>query len=258
MTPMNTPHPLIKNPHLEGDAFHWPAGRTGILLIHGLTATTAEMRPLAKRLHAKGFTIAGPVLPGHNTRPEDLNTVHWRDWVATVEQAYAALAARCDRVFVGGESTGGVLSFYLGIHHPEIAGILTYAPALKLQLTTFEKLQLRLLAPLIPYRPRIEAEDDGLAWKGYQVIHLRGALQLIRMSDYVQARLAEIRRPVLVIQGRLDETVHPEVPEMILNQVSSVLKEAHWMEHSRHCVVLDQELDQVTELTLDFIAKVQG
>lgn len=251
-----THHPLIKNPHLESDAFFWRGGRTGILLVHGLTATTAEVRPLAKKLHSKGFTVAGPVLPGHNTRPEDLNSVHWRDWVTAVEQAYTELAAQCDRVFVGGESTGGVLALYLGIHHPEIAGILTYAPALKLQLTAFQKLQLRFLAPLIPYRVNIQAEDDGLAWKGYRVIHLRAALQLIHMAEHVRQQLGEIRRPVLVVQGRLDDTVHPDVPEIIANQVSSVLKEVHWMEQSSHCVVLDKELEQVAAITLDFIAKV--
>ena len=48
MTP--DPHPLIKNPHLKGGPFFWGAGPTGILLVHGFTATTAEVRPLAQAL----------------------------------------------------------------------------------------------------------------------------------------------------------------------------------------------------------------
>ena len=40
----------ILNPELEGGSFLWQGGETGVLLLHGLTATTAEVRPLAKRL----------------------------------------------------------------------------------------------------------------------------------------------------------------------------------------------------------------
>ena len=44
-------NPALHNPHLEGGPFFWEAGPVGVLLLHGYTATTAEMRPLAKRLH---------------------------------------------------------------------------------------------------------------------------------------------------------------------------------------------------------------
>ena len=33
---------FIRNPHLEGGDIFWQGDRTGILLIHGFTATTAE------------------------------------------------------------------------------------------------------------------------------------------------------------------------------------------------------------------------
>ncbi|MCJ7702352.1 MAG: hypothetical protein MUO62_12275 [Anaerolineales bacterium] len=54
---MSQTHPLIKNPHLDGNPFTFLGGRVGILLIHGFKATPAEMRPLAEFLHAKGFTV---------------------------------------------------------------------------------------------------------------------------------------------------------------------------------------------------------
>jgi carboxylesterase len=58
---------MIQNPGLEGDSFFCEAGPFGILLIHGFTATTAEVRPLARRLLSVGYTISGPLLPGHDT-----------------------------------------------------------------------------------------------------------------------------------------------------------------------------------------------
>ena len=45
-----TEEDFILNPELEGGSFFWRGGETGVLLLHGLTSTTAEVRPFAKRL----------------------------------------------------------------------------------------------------------------------------------------------------------------------------------------------------------------
>jgi carboxylesterase len=249
------PHPLIKNPHLDGDPFFFKGGPTGILLIHGFTATTAEMRPLAEFLNKKGFTISAPLLPGHNTYPEDINRFTWKDWASEVEKAYQELDAKCKTILVGGESTGGLLALYLGTYHTEVTGILTYAPALKLTLRPFDVFSLYALAPFIPYIKQKD-EDDGLAWRGYMAKPLKGVIQLLRLQKAVLGRLSKIDIPTLIVQGRLDETVHPEVPRIISNAIKSDMKETHWMESSRHCVVLDKEMDQVNTITYNFIQKV--
>ena len=110
-SPLN---PHLHNPELLGEEFFWSGGPVGILLCHGYTATTAEVRPLARCLHAAGYTVAGLLLPGHNTSPADLNRVRWQDWVKAFDAMLDRLYARCETVIVGGESTGGVLSLYRG------------------------------------------------------------------------------------------------------------------------------------------------
>ena len=252
---MTTSHPLMKNPQLKGGPFFWEAGSTGILLIHGFTATTAEVRPLAQALHTRGYTVSGPVLPGHDTYPEDINRFTWRDWVASVEQAYQDLAKHCQRVLVGGESTGGLLALYLAAQHPEISGVLTYAPALKLIMNPFDQVKLRLIAPFVPYLPK-GGEDDDLPWKGYTVNPLKGVVQLLKLQQQVLPQLPKIHVPILIVQGKLDTTVDASVPQTIYDQVSSDVKEIHWMEKSSHCVAIDCEFDQVAALTIQFIQKV--
>ena len=145
-----------------------------MLLIHGYTATTAEVRPLARDLHQQGYTVAGPLLPGHNTQPEDANRYRWRDWVRAVEESYQQLAARCQRVVVGGESTGALLALYLASEHPEAAAILAYAPALKLKMGPRQIALIRVLAPFVPYIRKQEMGDDPL-WQGYPVYPAEGA-----------------------------------------------------------------------------------
>jgi carboxylesterase len=246
---------LIKNPHLEGESFFWKRGPVGILLSHGFTATTAEVRLLAKYLHDCGYTVAGPLLPGHFSTPTDLNRVRWQDWSATYEAMYRRISETCEIVFVGGESAGGLLALRLVSQHPEVAGVLAYAPALRLNARKFDILRLQLLAPFVAYISK-PVSDDDTPWQGYSVIPLKGAIQLIKMQQEVLARLPEIHQPVLIVQGRLDMSVHPGVPELISQSVSSKVKEIRWMEKSGHVVIVDREWQTVAELTQQFIQRV--
>ena len=79
----------IEKPYLDGSSFIYPGNKTGFVLVHGFTATTTEVRPLAERLHQEGYTVSAPLLPGHDTHPDDLNKVSWQDWYQTVKSVCA-------------------------------------------------------------------------------------------------------------------------------------------------------------------------
>lgn len=245
----------LRNPHLEGNSFFWPAGPTGVLLIHGFTATTAEVRLLGKYLHERGYTVAGPLLPGHGTTPEDMNCCRWQDWTGAVEQAYREIASRCERVFIGGESMGALLTLYAASEHPEARGLLLYAPALLVP--PLPMLLARLLSLFVPYiqKPVGRPSAADARWQGYPVNPLRAVGQLNRLQCEVRRRLPRIRQPLLVVQGRLDETIDPRSGEIILRETASTDKQLHWMERSTHCVILDQEWEQASELALGFMER---
>lgn len=249
------PNPYLHNPDLLGDEFYWPAGPVGILLCHGFTATTAEVRPLARCLHAAGYTIAAPLLPGHNTSPQDLNRVHWQDWVSAYDKAVEHLSAHCDQIILGGESTGALLCLHRAICDPRPAAILAYAPALKLALPPVAQLVLPVLAHFKSSWSKGQMQD-GTPWQGYRVYPLKGTLELIKLQKQTDPYLSQICQPILIVQGRKDASVHPSVPERIASQVSSPVKEIYWMESSSHTVIVDQELDDVFQLTLRFLERI--
>jgi len=251
---MSNPH--LHNPHLPGDEFFWPAGPTGILLCHGFTATTAEVRPLGKLLAEAGYSVAGPLLPGHNTSPQDLNRVHWQDWVQAFDQMYNRLLSSCQQVVLGGESTGALLALHCAIRDPRPAAILAYAPALRLAISPLRKLLLYALAPLRSSMPKPNMQD-GTPWQGYSVNPLKGTIQLLKLQRQVDPYLHHIHQPVLIIQGRQDATVHPGVPVRIATRVRSDIKEVHWMENSPHTVIVNQELDEVAQITLNFLHRLK-
>lgn len=247
---------FIRNPHLEGDAFFWPGGKTGALLIHGFTATTAEVRLLGKYLHERGYTVSGPLLPGHQTTPQDMNRRRWHEWTGAVEEAYKQLA-RCERVFVCGESMGALLALYLASEHPEIAGIVVYSPALRIANHSSAMLRARLLHRVVPHvkKPVREPSVADARWKGYSVNPIPALVQMHGLQREVRNRLQSIHQPLLVIQGRLDQTIDLQSGEIIMESVSSKEKEMRWLEQSTHCVILDCEWEQSAELALRFIER---
>lgn len=247
--------PVIRNPQLDGSAFFWEAGPTGVLLCHGFTATTTEVRLLARSLFDHGYTVAAPLLPGHDTSPQDCNRHTWQEWYASCELAYQKLSSTCQRVVIGGESAGALLALRLASSQPRAAAVLCYAPALRLCMGKGKKFLLSLLAPFVTAIPKPPPRDDN-PWKGYAVLPLKGARELTRLAKTIHPLLPHIQQPILILQGRLDPTVHPASPQFIYDHVASPLKELHWLENSTHCVILDKERDLAASLTIDFLERV--
>ena len=232
----------MRNDHLVGDDFHWQGNPTGILLIHGFTATTTEVRLIGEKLHDAGYTVAAPLLPGHGTHPDDLNRATWQMWLQKVKQFYEMLARECNQVFVVAESMGTLLALALAVEHPEVKGLLLFAPAIKVH-----KLWLsRLVSPFMKYLAK-SSEDDGLPWKGYNVYPVQASVEMLKLQKVARRHLSEVTVPTMLFTGEYDTTLTPDAAELVLKKIGSREKGLIHMSESPHCILLDGELDQAFE-----------
>jgi len=247
-----TTHWVI-NPHLNGKSFFWPGnGEIGVLLIHGFTATTVEVQPLARFLHQQGITVAAPLLPGHGTNPFETNRTHWKDWLSSAASTLQSLRHACHHIFIGGESMGGLLALLLARQYPESRGLLLYAPAYHVP-GLWRTRWLSLVIQIFPKTYTKDQEEEPYPWQGYGVVPLRAAAQLLKLQQLARQEAPRVTQPTLIFQGRLDRTIDPAGAESLYRSLGSSQKRLIWLENSRHCVMIDRDFDQVARQTLEFI-----
>ena len=242
---------IYQHPELDGNSYFLKGNQIGFLLLHGFTATTVETRKLGEYLNSNGLTVGAPLLPGHGTTPEDMNRKRWQDWLAAAEDMYMQLTRTCRVIFVGGESMGGLLALLMAAKHPEIAGVLLYAPAIQIPSMKFAW----LLSPFKTYveKKYVKKDEVDIGWQGYNVVPLRAAVELVRMQKIVIRSLPIIHQPTLIFQGRNDHTINPKSSQIVYDGISSKEKQLIWLEESGHCILLDSEWESAAESSWQFI-----
>src|SRR3954463_8324728 len=105
--------------------FFFKSGKRAVLLLHGFTGNSADVRMLGRYLEKKGYTTLAPHYKGHGVPPEELIHTGPEEWWQDVLAGYQQLQdAGYDEIAVAGLSLGGVFSLKLGYNKP-VKGIVT-------------------------------------------------------------------------------------------------------------------------------------
>ena len=236
-------------------------GGAAVLCLHGLTGTPYEVRAVAEVLAARGFRALGPVLPGHNSRPEELARCSHRDWVDAARREVEQLRADHEKVFAVGLSMGGLVSLALA-EAGAVDALAVVATPLRLR-----PAPLPWLIPVLKYIRRFAPKHQGsdisdpearARHPGYPVMPLASVHELIRLQARVTADLSRIEVPILVAHGALDSTAHPSDAERIASSVSSRHCERLVLERSAHVVFVDYDGARLAEAVADFLSRVPG
>ncbi|MFZ3069722.1 MAG: alpha/beta fold hydrolase [Anaerolineaceae bacterium] len=226
----------MKNPQLDGESFFFSGNSIGVVLYHGFTATTAEVRLLGNYLHGQGYTVSAPLLPGHGTHPDDLNKRVWMEWYEAAEAAYIKMREHCSQVFVGGESMGSLLALLIASRYDKVDGLILASPALSVKHLNGAYV-LRFVMKYLAKSPT----DDGLAWKGYTVFPLNATVQLLKLQKLTKKELGNITQPALIFMGGKDDRIAPDSGRLVMQSIQSADKRLVDLENSPHCLLLASE-----------------
>ncbi|HWK86078.1 MAG TPA: alpha/beta fold hydrolase [Xanthobacteraceae bacterium] len=258
-------------------------GKTGILLIHGLGGTPAELKMVATGLQKQGFTVSCCELAGHCGTEEDLIKTGWRDWAASVDQALDDLSGKCDTVLAGGLSMGAILALYAAARRPgKISGLLLYAPTL-----WYDGFSVPWYAFLLKwfintppgqrYRFR-EREPYGIKDERIRKLIVRAMgqgksgeaglastpsqslQQLWQLVDIVKPQLPGIKTPALIVHAREDD-ISDLSNTIYLQRKLGGLVDTLVLDDSYHIVTIDRQRSLVVDRSAAFarwIARLAG
>jgi esterase/lipase len=235
----------------------------GIVLSHGYMAAPLEVRQLAQYLNRLGFWVYIPRLKGHGTSPEDLARRSYLDWRASVDQGYAIISSICKHVVAGGFSTGAGLALDLAVRVKAVSGV--FAVSAPMRLKDFSS----RFAPAVDMWNRLMERARQVGAKkefvenkpenphiNYSRNPISGVVEVDRLMDDLEPRLADLNVPVLVIQSRGDPVVDPKGSRKIFELIGSADKEYLLFNFNRHGILLGEGSQKVHKAIGEFIKRL--
>ncbi len=253
-------------------------GKVGVLLIHGLCGTPAEMRFVASGLARAGYTVHCPTLAGHGGSRQDIVRTTWQDWYRSAEAALDEIRKDCDTVIVGGLCLGSIIGLHLAAKNPgKVQGVALFSPTLWINgwampwyTKLFSLVRNRWVANLMEFPdaeslgikcPRVRefvrtalAASDG---SDLGTAGVPGAMVLEhrRLVAAAKKLLGKIQQPTLIVHSRQDDYANLNNATYVQGKLSAPV-DLVVLEDSYHMVTLDKERHVVVEKTRSFVERI--
>lgn len=239
-----------------------------VLLVHGYNDSPASVDDVARALHAAGWTVRLPLLPGHGRSLEA-----WDDWratdaVALVREEYAALRAEYPTVVIAGLSMGGALACWLAAE-ADVDGVVLFAPMLfvprSMQVAVSTARMWSLVTRYITGGGRRSIWDPEAQRRAvsYGCSTRRSLEALEAIARGAIPRLGFVKAPVLVCQSRDDNRLPEDQSRHAYARIGSVDKSAHWVSGAGHVLTMDYGWPVLAARVVDWLesrwpARVSG
>ncbi|KAB2850973.1 MAG: alpha/beta fold hydrolase [Hyphomicrobiaceae bacterium] len=266
------------NASAKDHSFRLAGGKIGVLLIHGLCGTPAEMRFVALGLSRAGYTVHCPQLAGHGGSRQDIIKTSWRDWYRSTEMALDELRKECDTVIVGGLCLGSILGLHLAHNHPDkVQGVALFSPTLWINgwampwyFKFFSLVRTRWLANLmdLPDAPSLgikcprvrEFVRAALAASDGSELGTAGTpgamvLEHRRLVAAAKRFLGKVIQPTLIVHSSEDDYADLNNARYLNNTLAGSV-DLVVLDDSYHMVTLDKKRHVVVEQTQKFVGRV--
>lgn len=236
--------------------FTFEAGKRAVLLLHGFTGNSADVRMLGRYLEKKGYTSHAPHYKGHGVPPEELVHTGPEDWWKDVMEGYSFLKNKgYEEIAVAGLSLGGVFSLKLGYTVP-VKGIIPMCAPMYIK--SEDVMYQGVLDYARDYKKHERKSPEVIEeeMKAFQKTPMGTLKALQGLISDVREHVDMIYTPTFVVQARNDHMINPESANIIYNNVESNFKEIKWYEESGHVITLDKEREQLYEDIYMFLERL--
>ncbi|HHH41628.1 MAG TPA: alpha/beta hydrolase [Chloroflexi bacterium] len=226
--------------------------RAVLAIVHGFGEHSGRYMNVVNRLVPKGFAVWGFDHRGHGRSPGQRGYINeWGEFREDV-RAFLQMVAGQEPgrpLFLMGHSMGGLIVLDYALHHPEgLNGVIASGPALgQVGIAPILLTLSRLLSWIWP-RLSLDTGLDATAIsrdpevvKAYQedsLVHSKGTprlgTEMEKTMEWVQAHAADLRVPLLILQGEADRLVSPKASRAFFEEVTFPDKEWHGYEGGYH------------------------
>ena len=247
-------------PGAEGFTLDGTNGRA-LLLLHGFGDTPQTLRYLGERLHAEGFTIRAPLLPGHGRGLRDFAAASAEDYARAAAAELEQLRASSSWVGLIGLSMGGALAARLAGESRHVRVLALLAPYLTppppVTLVARMAPVWSMAVPYLAGRGGEASVHDPVAREAsfaYGVFPPRALRALCATAAAGRRALPTVSVPTLVVNSREDNRIPFALAEAATASLAGPT-ERHWVAGCGHVITVDYCRDVVAGLVLDFLAR---
>ncbi|AXZ24058.1 carboxylesterase [Staphylococcus warneri] len=231
--------------------FFFEEGKRAVLLLHGFTGNSSDVRQLGRFLQKKGYTSYAPQYEGHAAPPEEILKSSPYVWFKDVLDGYQYLVDQgYDEIAVAGLSLGGVFALKLSLNR-DVKGIITMCAPMD------DKSSSTIYDGFLEYArnfKKYEGKDQATIDQEMEHFHPTETLEeLSATMKGVKDQVDEVMDPILVFQAEQDKMIDPQSANYIYETVESDDKDIKWYANSGHVITIDKEKEQVFEDIYEFL-----
>ncbi|MCO4331669.1 alpha/beta hydrolase [Staphylococcus hyicus] len=231
--------------------FLFEEGKRAVLLLHGFTGNSSDVRQLGRFLQKKGYTSYAPHYEGHAAPPEEILKSSPHVWYKDALDGYDYLVEQgYDEIAVAGLSLGGVFALKLSLNR-DVKGIVTMCSPM------YIKTEGSMYEGVLEYArqfKKYEGKDEATIEREMQAFKPTSTLR--ELQDTIQGvrdHVEDVIEPLLVIQSEHDEMINTDSANIIYNESASEDKHLSWYKNSGHVITIDKEKEAVFEEVYQFL-----
>jgi carboxylesterase len=235
------------------------AGAPAVLLLHGGGDTPQTLRYLGEYLHARGFHVVAPLLPGHGRSVGEFRRLRSQQLVDAARDAYRELRRERGWTGVIGLSMGGALAVQVAAEHPDLPALGLAAPYLEMPRHIERAARMAWLwGPFVPVVESSEGvsvldrreNEKSLAYGVFTAGALRALYEVVRGA---QRALPAVKAPTLVVQSREDNRISVASAERAFAKLGAKEKRLECISGAAHVITVDFGRERVFELLASWL-----